>query len=237
MRQFIMTLTALAVFGAAVVTAQAETPSPGEVSHGPPGYSEWATGADYQQLFNAMEKQHRYPRVVEARVFNGRVLYHAVFEPYPADCPGPALQCVWSNHGITADAFARRNDLLRRYGFRLVHKQSVHLGREFVQATWVRAMSAPVLESGGEFPCSRERSLMSVTHDQHIDVTFWNHSGEFAKAYWLNYYGKRVFYSVLAARPWTVHTYISHPWVITDANDRCEKIILPGTSQYSVYIR
>jgi hypothetical protein len=98
-------------------------------------------------------------------------------------------------------------------------------------------MSAPVLESGAEFSCSRERSLRSVTHDQPTGVTFRNLSGEFTKAYWLNYSGKRVFYRVLTNRPWTVNTYISHPWVITDTKDQCMKIILPGTSQYSVYLR
>jgi hypothetical protein len=135
MRQFMMTVTALAAFGATVATAQAETLSSGQVL-----YSDWASGADYQKLFDAMVRQHRYPRVVEARVFNGIVLYHAAFEPYPTGCPG--LACTfsfWSHHGVSPDLFAQRNDSLRRAGFRLVHKQSVHLGgREFIQATWVR---------------------------------------------------------------------------------------------------
>lgn len=134
MRQFMMAVMALAVFGP-MPAAQAETASPDQVP-----YSDWATGAAYQQLFDAMVQQHRYPRVVEARVFDGVVLYHAAFEPYPAGCPG--LACTfsfWSHHGITPNVFAQRNGSLHRAGFRLVHKQSVHLdGREFIQATWVR---------------------------------------------------------------------------------------------------
>jgi Bacterial tandem repeat domain 1 len=130
-----MTVTALAAFGAMVASAQAESPSPGQVPS-----SEWATGADYQKLFNAMVRQRRYPRVVEARVFNGIVLYRAAFEPYPGPgCPGP--ECTfhfYSHHGITSDRFAERDEWLRRAGFRLIHKQSVQLGeREFIQATWV----------------------------------------------------------------------------------------------------
>jgi hypothetical protein len=141
MRQFMMTVTALAAFGAMVATAQAETPSPGQVPSDLFGYSDWATGADYQKLFNAMVRQQRYPRVVEARVFNGIVLYRAAFEPYPGPgCPGP--ECTFhfgSHHGITPDRFAQRDDRLRRAGFRLVHKQSVQLGgKEFIQATWVQ---------------------------------------------------------------------------------------------------
>jgi Bacterial tandem repeat domain 1 len=136
MRQFIMTVTALAAFGAMLATAQAQNPD--QVPYA--GYSDWATGSDYQNLFNAMVRQHRYPRVVEARVFNDIVLYHAAFEPYPAGCPGQGCTfSFWSHHGISPGLFAQRNHSLRRAGFSLVHKQSVHLGeREFIQATWVR---------------------------------------------------------------------------------------------------
>jgi hypothetical protein len=165
-----MTVTALAMFGAMVVTAQAATPSPGEVSRQSPGYSDWATAADYQQLFNAMVKQHRYPRVVEAKVFNGTVLYHAAFEPYPAGCPG--LGCTWtfwSHHSITPHLFARRDEALRAQGFRLVHKQSVRVGeREFVQATWIGAAvtlsAAPSTCSGMELVCRSNRECNQSTY-------------------------------------------------------------------------
>jgi hypothetical protein len=104
------------------------------VPHRSPGYSDWVTSDDYQKLFDAMVQQRRYPRVVEARAFNGILLYHAAFAPYPA-----AMFSFWSHHGLTPDDFAQKNRLHRRDGFRLAHKQSVHLdGREFIQATWVR---------------------------------------------------------------------------------------------------
>jgi Bacterial tandem repeat domain 1 len=138
MRQFMM--TALAAFGAMVAIAQAEPPSPAPDQS--PYYSDWATGADYQKLFNAMVRQHRYPRVVEAGVFDGIVLYHAVFERYPGGCLGSEFSTFrfWSHHGITPERFAQRDDSLRRAGFSLIHKQSVKLGEmEFIQATWVCA--------------------------------------------------------------------------------------------------
>jgi hypothetical protein len=140
MRQFMMTVIALAAFGAMVVTAQAQTPGPAPDQS--PFYSDWATGADYQQLFNAMVKQHRYPRVVEAGVFDGIVLYHAVFERYPAGCLGSESSTFRfrSHHGITPERFALQDYSLRGAGFTLIHKQSVQLGeREFIQATWVCA--------------------------------------------------------------------------------------------------
>jgi hypothetical protein len=167
MRQLMMTVMALAVFGVTVITAQAETPSPGQVSHQSSGYSDWTTAADYQKLFNAMVQQHQYPRVVEAKVFDGVVLYHGAFQPYPAGCPG--LGCTWtfwSHHGITPNLFARRDEQLRAQGFRLVHKQSVHLGeREFVQATWigtaVTLSAAPSTCSGMELVCRSNRECNS----------------------------------------------------------------------------
>jgi hypothetical protein len=138
MRQFMMTVAALAMFEAMVVTAQAEDPSRGQVSHRSSGYSAWATADEFQKLFDAMGQRRRYPRVFEARVFNGIVLYHAVFELYPADMVG-----FYSYMHMNPDLFAQRDDQLRRGGFRLVTKQSVHLGgSELIQATWVHTVQA-----------------------------------------------------------------------------------------------
>jgi hypothetical protein len=79
MRQFMMTVAALAAFGAMVATAQTETPSPGQVPSDLFGYSDWATGADYQKLFNAMVRQQRYPRVVQvAQVRNVLSTFRAI---------------------------------------------------------------------------------------------------------------------------------------------------------------
>jgi hypothetical protein len=110
------------------------TPPSLRVPHRSPGYSDWLTGDGYQKLVEAMVQQRRYPRVVEARAFNGILLYHAAFAPYPAGTFN-----FWSHYGLTSDDFAQKDRLHRRDGHRLTHKQSVHLdGREFIQATWVR---------------------------------------------------------------------------------------------------
>jgi hypothetical protein len=141
MRRFVMTVTALAAFRAMVATAQAETPSPGQVPSEEFHYSDWATSANYHKLFIAMVRQQRYPRVVEGRVFNGIVLYRAAFEPYPGlGCPG--RECIFhffSYHGLSPEQFAQRDDKLLRSGYRIIHKQSVQLGgREYIQVTWVQ---------------------------------------------------------------------------------------------------
>jgi hypothetical protein len=91
--------------------------------------------------------------------------------------------------------------------------------------------------SGGEFSCSLEHSLKSLTGDHSVTVTFQNLSSEAISTYWLDYTGKRVFYQrINGGDSYTQQTYISHPWVLVDATGQCRKIILPGTSQKVVTI-
>jgi hypothetical protein len=170
MRQFMMTVTALAVFGATVVAAQAAIPSPAQVSHRSPGYSDWATADEFQKLFDAMGARRRYPRVFEARVFNGIVLYHAVFEPYPADMVG-----FYSYMHMSPDLFAQRDDRLRRAGFRLVTKQSVHLGgSELIQATWVHTAQAL---NAAPSTCTGMKSVCLSIAAQTPSASMCNNSG------------------------------------------------------------
>jgi hypothetical protein len=92
--------------------------------------------------------------------------------------------------------------------------------------------------SGGEFACSLEHSLKSLTGDDSVTVTFQNLSNEAISIYWLDYTGNRVFYRrINGGGSYTQQTYISHPWMLVDANGQCRKIILPGTSQTVITIR
>jgi uncharacterized caspase-like protein len=99
-----------------------------------PGYSKWMTSGDYQTLFNDMVRNRQYPRIVEARSYNGGLLFHAVFAPFD----GGHFN-FWSHHGMKAELFEQRKLIYGREGFALVWKQSVVLnGVEYIQATWVR---------------------------------------------------------------------------------------------------
>jgi hypothetical protein len=99
-----------------------------------PGYSDWLPSSDYHKVFTEMVQLRRYPRVVEGRAFDGVLLFRAAFEPYPTGMLG-----FYSYHGMSSDRFAQENRLRRKEGYRLTHKQSVHLnGAEFIQATRLR---------------------------------------------------------------------------------------------------
>jgi hypothetical protein len=84
---------------------------------------------------------------------------------------------------------------------------------------------------GGECSCALEQSLKSLRSDSRATVTFQNLSGVTIRAYWLNYFGQRVFYrQINGGSSWTQPTYVTHPWVLVDATGQCRKIVLPGAS-------
>lgn len=57
-------------------------------------------------------------------------------------------------------------------------------------------------------------------------VTWINNSQEVRRGYWLNYSGQRVLYWELQpGQQVQQQTYITHPWVITNANNQCVSIL------------
>jgi hypothetical protein len=65
--------------------------------------------------------------------------------------------------------------------------------------------------------CAAEESLRSLEGTSATSVTFVNASSVPVRTYWLNYQGKRVFYSEIApGRNFVQQTYVTHPWVITN---------------------
>lgn len=51
-------------------------------------------------------------------------------------------------------------------------------------------------------------------------LNFINRSGETLKVYWLDFSGRRVLYKTLKPQQgYTQLTYLTHPWLITDASD------------------
>ncbi|OWT77647.1 hypothetical protein CEY04_15645 [Achromobacter sp. HZ28] len=86
--------------------------------------------------------------------------------------------------------------------------------------------SLPVL------PCEHEASLASIESHTPTEVTFLNDSDERVTVYWLGFDGNRVKYMDLAAGgSYRQQTYLSHPWVVAGANDRCLGLYLPRATR------
>jgi hypothetical protein len=80
-----------------------------------------------------------------------------------------------------------------------------------------------------ENSCDLEKTLKSASGPS-INITFTNNSSGKVKIYWLDQSGTRRSYNaglaVGAKHP--QQTFVTHPWVITDANDKCLKIFVPS---------
>jgi serine/threonine protein kinase len=68
-------------------------------------------------------------------------------------------------------------------------------------------------------------------------LTFVNRSEQTVKVYWLDYQGRRVLYATLqAGETATQQTFLTHPWVITDASDRAWDVYYPTREPRTVII-
>ncbi len=64
----------------------------------------------------------------------------------------------------------------------------------------------------------QEGVVKSLNSNTAAQITFTNGSGQEAKVYWLDFDGHRVLYKVLTAgESYDQQTYLTHPWIVTDA--------------------
>lgn len=90
------------------------------------------------------------------------------------------------------------------------------------------ALPIPAQEALVSLNCDREASLRSVSSNSPSSVEFSNATNAPVNIYWLDYAGKRVRYAVLAAREsYTQTTFVTNPWVVTNAQDQCLAIFQP----------
>jgi hypothetical protein len=91
---------------------------------------------------------------------------------------------------------------------------------------------------GGIFSCKYEKTLKSLAESSSTSLMFRNESQTTISLFWLNYEGKRIFYSnVQKGAQYSLATYISHPWVVVDKQGRCLELVLPGKSTAIVAVR
>jgi hypothetical protein len=79
-----------------------------------------------------------------------------------------------------------------------------------------------------EYSCDAEKTLKSASGPS-INITFVNNSSGSVKIYWLDQSGTRRSYNANLAKgaKHPQQTFVTHPWLITDASDKCLKIFVP----------
>ncbi|MUG95159.1 hypothetical protein F7734_23490 [Scytonema sp. UIC 10036] len=76
--------------------------------------------------------------------------------------------------------------------------------------------------------CNAEGVSISRTGKIATEVTFINQRSQTVKVYWLDYSGKRKFYSsIQPGDRVSQSTYVTHPWVVTDTQDNCLGVYYP----------
>ncbi len=76
--------------------------------------------------------------------------------------------------------------------------------------------------------CEAESVSISRTGKVTTEITFINQRSVPVKTYWLDYSGKRKFYAQIQPGDKVVQqTYVTHPWVITDASNNCLGVYYP----------
>jgi VHL beta domain/PAN domain len=86
--------------------------------------------------------------------------------------------------------------------------------------------------------CSEEAQLHSINAETSTYVTFVNRSDHPIKTYWLNYQGVRTFYNqLMPGQSYRQQTFVTHPWVITDARLNCISILIPQANETTKVIR
>ncbi len=82
-----------------------------------------------------------------------------------------------------------------------------------------------------------ENTIQSTSGIIETSIKFINKSGQPIKVYWLDYEGKRKLYAkVKAEDSYAQKTYVTHPWLITDADDNAWYVYFPDAQPRTVEI-
>jgi von Hippel-Lindau disease tumor supressor len=81
------------------------------------------------------------------------------------------------------------------------------------------------------------KGVKSINSDVETSIKFVNYSGKTLKVYWLDYDGKRDFKHLLKdGDSGEQTTYLTHPMLITDANDNALYVYFPDAQPRTVEI-
>jgi hypothetical protein len=78
----------------------------------------------------------------------------------------------------------------------------------------------------------------SLNSDTKALITFVNRSGQSVNIYWIDFGGNRQLYKTLeAGGSFSQQTYLTHPWLITDAGGRPWNVYMPQARPRTVYLQ
>jgi hypothetical protein len=94
------------------------------------------------------------------------------------------------------------------------------------------------IPTGAIVACSLEEKLNALSGEQRITIAFQNQTGADISLFFLDYNGHRKAYGTIEnGRSRLQQTFITHPWVITDATGKCIEIVMPGRSTQTVVVK
>ncbi len=108
---------------------------------------------------------------------------------------------------------------------------------KFVAAMFIVAVVSHNALAAGQ-QCPEEKSLKSTDSKLETTLNFVNTTKGGLRIYWINYEGKREFYSAVAAgKSFSVDTFPTHPWVATNADEDCLGAYMPQPKPSTVQVR
>jgi TIR domain/VHL beta domain len=85
--------------------------------------------------------------------------------------------------------------------------------------------------------CKEEPILRSLEGKISTSIAFVNKEDHAIQVYWLDYNGKRVLFGTLGrGQALTQDTFVTHPWIVTNANGECKAIYMPTSKRLEVNV-
>lgn len=95
----------------------------------------------------------------------------------------------------------------------------------------------PGLAHAAEMRCADEAGLRSTEGTVATSLNFTNRMPKALRIYWINYNGARQFYGVVRpGQSFHQQTYVTHPWVLTDAKGTCVAVFMPAREPRRVVV-
>ena len=86
--------------------------------------------------------------------------------------------------------------------------------------------------------CSQERRVKAQGLDVAATIEFVNQRSASVLVYWLDYDGARQkYYDLPAGQTYEQGTYVTHPWLITDANGTCLSIYVASAGAAAATVK